>query len=163
MKTIRIKTGSYGLSKPNSSGVITKTRTDPPFQIDDSEAERLVELGVAEYATGEEPTAEADGDSSGGSVETGKIVDTLNLSQLTRLNKDTQESIAKKLNVDLSAATNREKRGAALWDALEKKHCAVIEVKPDVYEIFEEAEIVEDEVMEDGETPPVLGADEPVD
>ena len=196
MKSIRIKSGSYGLSKPNSFGVINKTRTDPPFEIDDAEAKRLVELGVAEYATGEEPTAKADGgktgSDTGSKVGTGRIVETLTLSQLSRLNKDTQISIAARLKVDLSDTTNQKTRGKAIWDVLEKTHLAVVEVSEGTYEIFEEAEVVnandeddddtgndstdeedktddddvndeDDDEVDDGETPPVLGADEPVD
>jgi len=163
MKTIRIKQGSYGLSKPNSSGVITKTRTDPPFEIEDAEAERLIELGVAEYATGAPSQGSADKGGSGGK---GNIGSTLTLPQLERLNKPTLEALAKGRGVDISGATNNKGRAKLIWADLEEAHLAVVEVKEGVYEIVdpeEEDGTVDDDVIEDGDTPPVLGADEPVD
>ena len=46
---IQIINGTYGL---NDDGFIRpKTRQDGPFNVPDAEAKRLVELGVAEYAT----------------------------------------------------------------------------------------------------------------
>ena len=55
---IKIISGTYGYMPmlPNgqrSSYVVSVTRQSPPFEIDDEEAKRLVELGVAEYANGE--------------------------------------------------------------------------------------------------------------
>ena len=48
MKKIRIISGCYG----HREGVLNvpKTEKDPPFEVDDIEAARLVSLGVAEYA-----------------------------------------------------------------------------------------------------------------
>ena len=46
---IHIISGIYGHHR--EGGYISpKTRLDPPFEVDDAEAERLVSLGVAEYA-----------------------------------------------------------------------------------------------------------------
>ena len=46
---IHIINGTYGF---NDDGFIRpKTRQDDPFEVPDAEAQRLVELGVAEYAT----------------------------------------------------------------------------------------------------------------
>ncbi len=46
---IHIINGTYGF---NDDGFIRpKTRQDDPFEVPDAEAKRLVELGVAEYAT----------------------------------------------------------------------------------------------------------------
>ncbi len=48
MAFVRIISGSYGLK---TNGVTrAKTRRDPPFELNDKEAERLVKLGVAEIA-----------------------------------------------------------------------------------------------------------------
>ncbi len=51
MAFVRIISGSYGLK---TGGIVrAKTRRDPPFELNDREAERLISLGVAEitYST----------------------------------------------------------------------------------------------------------------
>jgi len=128
------------MQKANSFGVDPKSPDDPPFNIANEEADRLVELGVAEYCTGEPEKSGSDGGT--GKVGTGKIVETLKKSEVKRLNKPTLEGLAKKLGVDLTDAPNNDKRADAIWDKLEKIHAAVVEVEKDVYEVVEEAEII---------------------
>ena len=189
MKKIKIVRGTYGMQKPNSFGVDPKSPDDPPFDIADDEAERLVELGVAKYCTGapDEP-ALRDGDRKAG---TGKIMETLSLNQIARLNKETHERLAKRLNVDLSATTNKDGRAKVIWDELERLNAAVAEVTEGVYEVVEEAETIDDDEDTDvgaggnttdgedaddedtddedtddgagGEDPPTVGAEAPVD
>ena len=155
MKNIKIIDGVYGLRKSGSSVVTRKGKTDPPFQIEDDEAKRLVALGVAAYVD-ETPVADND--------KTGKLVDTLNLSQLKRLNRTTLEGIAKKLGLDVSKAPNKETCAEEIWSVLETRHAAVVAVDKDTYEVVEEAEaeVEDDEDVEDTEDPPTPGADEPV-
>lgn len=51
MTKIRITGGVYGYVAPNGR-FSPKTPLDPPFEVEDSEAERLAALGVAEIVTG---------------------------------------------------------------------------------------------------------------
>jgi len=53
MKLIKIKNGTYG-HRPEPFTVELKTAGDPPFEVSDSEADRLVTLGVAAIAFGED-------------------------------------------------------------------------------------------------------------
>lgn len=169
MKNIKIIRGTYGHRKTGSTITSPKTRTDPAFPVDDDEAQRLVKMGIAEYAN-EAPPAETAG--------TGKIMETLSLNQIARLNKQTHERLAERLNVDLSATTNKDGRAKVIWDELERLNAAVVEVKKDVYEVVEETEEDieepeddpedEDEDDEDSEDteepedPPAPGANVPV-
>jgi len=47
MQTIKIIRGTYGFKQNASASICPKTVNDPPFEVDEKEAERLVELGVA--------------------------------------------------------------------------------------------------------------------
>ena len=53
MKLIKIINGTYGF-RPQPHVVELKTADDAPFEVDDVEAARLVELGVAAIAYGED-------------------------------------------------------------------------------------------------------------
>ena len=53
MKLIKIINGTYGF-RPQPHVVELKTADDAPFEVDDKEAARLVELGVAAIAFGED-------------------------------------------------------------------------------------------------------------
>ena len=60
MRTIKVKIGTCGIKYTDAKGNIkydSKTAADGAFDIDDVQAERLVSLGVAEYATTTEKTA----------------------------------------------------------------------------------------------------------
>lgn len=48
MKKIRIIQGVFGLRQ--GSFTLTKTKNDPPFEVDDEVAKRLIKQGVATYA-----------------------------------------------------------------------------------------------------------------
>ena len=50
MKTIKIIGGAYGHRKDGTGSVCVKTSSDPPFEVDDKEAKRLVGLKVAKIA-----------------------------------------------------------------------------------------------------------------
>jgi hypothetical protein len=50
MKRIKIINGTFGHRPAGSKRLDPKGVNDPPFEIDDDKAERLVSLGVAEYA-----------------------------------------------------------------------------------------------------------------
>lgn len=51
MTKIRITGGCYGYVAPNGR-FSPKTPLDPPFEVENGEAERLVKIGVAEIVTG---------------------------------------------------------------------------------------------------------------
>ena len=52
MKLIKLIQGAYGHRAPGSLVTELITTKDPPFEVDESEAQRLVALGVAEYVQG---------------------------------------------------------------------------------------------------------------
>jgi len=61
MKMIKIICGTYGFRSGN--GILSpKTPRDPPFEVDDTEAKRLVALKVAEYADDFDDEGEGDFD-----------------------------------------------------------------------------------------------------
>jgi hypothetical protein len=49
MRTIKIISGVFGYHKPNSRAVTPKKKSDPPFEVEDKLAARLVSSGIAEY------------------------------------------------------------------------------------------------------------------
>ncbi|MCF8017834.1 MAG: hypothetical protein K9L62_00415 [Vallitaleaceae bacterium] len=49
MKLIKIINGTYGYRPTGSKHIEPKQAGDPPFEVEDSKAERLVSLGVAAY------------------------------------------------------------------------------------------------------------------
>ena len=55
MTTIKIISGVYGHRPEKSPYVIPVTVNDPPISVEDDEAIRLVELGVAAYVEAETP------------------------------------------------------------------------------------------------------------
>jgi len=127
------------------------TNAQPYISIeDDTAAEEALASGYFEeieqsqipVATLEVP--DNTGDTSGVSgkgIGTGKLVETLNHSQLKRLNRPTLEGIGKKLGLDVSEAPNKDKCADDIWAALEERKVAVVEVDKDVYEIHSEAEV----------------------
>jgi len=66
MRKIRIIQGTYGYRKNGKGMVEAKTRTSPPFELDEKEAARLVSAGVAKFV--DEVTA--DDDYSGDDIPT---------------------------------------------------------------------------------------------
>lgn len=49
MKKIKITVGTYGYRKDNTSPVVLIDKKSAPIEVKDSEAERVVNLGIAEY------------------------------------------------------------------------------------------------------------------
>lgn len=47
MKKIQIIRGTYGFKQNDSASICPKTVKDPPFEVGEKEAKRLVQLGVA--------------------------------------------------------------------------------------------------------------------
>lgn len=68
MTKIRITGGRYGYISPAGTHSV-KTPNDPPFDVEDSEAERLVKLGVAEI-NGERGNATGKGGFAKGKADT---------------------------------------------------------------------------------------------
>ena len=57
MKLIKLIQGAYGYRAPGSSVTELITTKSPPFEVEESEAERLIALGVAEYVQSDVATA----------------------------------------------------------------------------------------------------------
>jgi len=151
MKTIKIIGGIYGYRKSGSTITTPKSRTDPPFEISDEEAVRLIEMGVAVYADeyveeNEVPVTVLARDTTSGSSGS-NAGSAMTLPALRKLNKGALEKIAEKRGVDISGATNNASRAELIFEHILEKAAA--------------AE-TEDEADEDGEGPPVLGANAPV-
>lgn len=54
METIKIIRGTYGFKHTENGVISPKTVKDPPFEVDNKEAERLIALGVAACAEKEQ-------------------------------------------------------------------------------------------------------------
>lgn len=62
MKLIKLIQGAYGYRAPSSSVTELITTKSPPFEVEESEAERLIALGVAEYVQSAVATAPQEDD-----------------------------------------------------------------------------------------------------
>lgn len=123
MKKIRIISGCYG----HREGVLNvpKTEKDPPFEVDDIEAARLVSLGVAEYANKAfEPVAfvppSVDPDvnpDDNGEIDARNADGTLLYS--TDMNLKELRQAAKELGVDLKFGITKEEIVRLLNEATE--------------------------------------------
>ena len=109
MRTIKVIRGTCGIKYTDAKGLTkydSKTAADGAFDIDEAQAERLVSLGVAEYATTTketaktaEPADEADEDEK----LTGRLdADTLGVMDYNEL---------KKLAADMGVTPKGKKKG----------------------------------------------------
>lgn len=162
MKKVKIINGTYG-HRPEGAKFITTVKAGEVVEVSDTEAARLVGLGVAALEAiippvatppvsvdggGQgEATPEGDevavGAESGGTEESGAL-DIVNghftVESLMEMTRTNMEKLAADLSVDVSKCKNKSDIAAAL---------AAVEVEPG-------------ELEEDGETPPDLGAAPPV-
>ncbi|MDR1158352.1 MAG: hypothetical protein LBK75_08655 [Oscillospiraceae bacterium] len=68
MKRIKIINGVYGHRLAGTKAVDPKQAGDPPFEVDDGEAERLVSLGVAAYVPAAPVATSQEGESDAGAT-----------------------------------------------------------------------------------------------
>ena len=62
MVKIKITRGTYGFKQDGGGSIYPKTVKDPPFEVDEKEAERLIALGVAARVDDDEDTDDGDED-----------------------------------------------------------------------------------------------------
>jgi len=58
MVKIKIIRGTYGYKQNGNGSISPKTVKDPPFEVDEKEAERLIDMGVAAHADNEQDNEE---------------------------------------------------------------------------------------------------------
>lgn len=133
MKKIRIIKGTYGY-RPNGGVVVEpKTADSEPFDLEDDKVARLVEIGVAEVVG--TATAADNNDAGDGMPAYSKDM------KLDELKK-----IAEAYGVDASKARSKD----AVIDMIEAAKAAQDDADDDNDD--------DDGVVDDGETPPAVGA-----
>ncbi len=155
MKLIKIINGTYGYRPAKSKFVEPKQAGDPPFDVEDGEAERLVSLGVAAYVRDttienkpEKPVATPPNGRNGTETD----ITPLNQNDGSEGAGDEQEKVA--YSVDMKASELRD---------MMEKFGLVYKVgmtKADMVAALDE--YFSGEEVEDGEAPPNLTAEEPV-
>jgi len=170
MKLIKIVKGTFGYRQKGSGITLPKCNTDPPFEVDDDVAERLVMLGVAVIAAGLNTSKPEnndgkdskgrkggngsagefsfkDDDSSGGDVAVDSV---MSLTGLERAGTAILERLAVKYDVDISDASNNKERARLIYADTQNK----------AYVIYKSDCNTDD--IDDGESPPNLRADDPL-
>jgi hypothetical protein len=136
MRKIRIINGTYGYRRPGSVGVTPKSKRDPPFEVEDAQAARLVALKAAEYA--DVPVVSILPPKEDNRTETEKLLDK------TRKELD---AMAAKLGVDASNCRN-------------KQEVAVLILSAQASEEEEGGEDEEDNGDESAESPDLTGGED---
>jgi hypothetical protein len=98
MALIKIKSGVYGYRRTGSMAVTQKTSADPPFEVDDAKAARLVAAKVAVYA--DAPAQTAAGNDGGADI-------LYTLDGLLALTRPALDAIAAKLGIDSTKCKNK--------------------------------------------------------
>lgn len=132
MTTIKIISGVYGHRPEKSPYVIPVTVNDPPISVEDDEAIRLVELGVAAYVEAETPptaVATAHGcdsdscpidpslkDEGGESVDyaPGEIDGHLDPDALKQMKMDNLKKLAADMGIDITGIKKKDDLVAAI-------------------------------------------------
>ena len=132
MTTIKIISGVYGHRPEKSPYVVPVTVNDPPISVEDDEAIRLVELGVAAYVEAEtHPTAVAtahgcdsdscpigpspkDGGGENGDSAPGDITGNLAPEALKEWKMDDLKKLAVDMGIDASGIKRKEDLIAAI-------------------------------------------------
>lgn len=155
MRYIQIIRGAYGYRKEGSGITITKTPTDPPFEVSDAEAERLVKIKVAKYA--EAPKGNADAQSHDDDGEQPLFNNGMKLAEL--------QEIAKAYGVDASKMRKKDEVINAIEAAIAEADAAGTDDEPPEGDTDEtENDNGDDENGEpnsDDEQPPNLGTANP--
>lgn len=150
MRSIKIINGVYGYRPADSKFIEPKHAGDPPFEVEDTQAEHLVAIKVAVYADPESVVKEvATGTEDDGKKTPGvNMVSTENGSQ----GKETPPETPK-YNIDMKAAELREILESCQLPFKVGMSKADMVAALDAY--------FEDEV-EDEDAPPALGAEDPI-
>ena len=151
MKTIRMIFGSYGL--PDGKRGVKLIDCGQTCEVDDAEAERLVALGVAApvVATPQEPQAETGtGEKNTPAPETPQepLSGSLDPEQLSTMTKANLKKLAEDMGLDTSGC-NVKADFVALIAAEE-------------FPVDPEDDDEDEDAVDDGDTPPDLGAEAPV-
>lgn len=161
MRTIKIINGVYGHRPIGSKYIEPKRAGDPPFQVDDAEAERLVNLKVAEYAdivTKLVPVGVATGE-----IPTEKEKTGINIPDEQNDSEDEMELPEKPdYSTDMKATELREfMEECGLTYKVGMSKADMVAALDEYYGVDTEEEDTEDET-EDTEKPPELGVEDPV-
>jgi len=132
MTTIKIISGVYGHRPEKSPYVIPVTVNDPPISVEDDEAVRLVELGVAAYVDQETGAAAAEtvipvvldnqttsnttgnGKDESGDSDPGDIVGNLDAEALKEWKMDDLKKLAADMGVDNTGIKKKDALIAAI-------------------------------------------------
>lgn len=105
---VRIINGTYGHKKPESSGVIPISAGDPPIELDDEKARRLISIGVAESA---------EVDTVSGVEPEGEPSDTERIDELMELKMDQLREKAAELGIETPFGVKKGELAAAIAEA----------------------------------------------
>lgn len=153
MKRIIIINGTYGY-RPTGTYVEAKSAGDPPFSAADTEADRLIGMGIARLAdTVDAPAAEEGPD--GTEPTSDKLPEYSEKMKLTEL-----KEIATAYGVDPSSMKSKKE----VIEAIEASKADPAEGEPAATEDVDEGgdADTEDDVVDDGEAAPALSAAGPV-
>lgn len=101
MMTIKVTRGTCGIKYTDAKGITkydTKTAADGAFDIDEAQAERLVSLGVAKYATTTEENVKA-AEKAEEADEDEKLTGHLDADQLGEMSYDELKKLAADMGV----------------------------------------------------------------
>ena len=150
MKTVRMIFGSYGL--PDGKFGVKLIDCGQTCEVDDAEAERLIALGVAApvVATPQEPQAETGTGENTPAPETPQepLSGSLDPEQLSTMTKANLKKLAEDMGLDTSGC-NVKADFVALIAAEE-------------FPVDPEDDDEDEDAVDDGDTPPDLGAEAPV-
>lgn len=164
MKFIKIVNGTYGHKAPGAKGIYPKSAGDPPFEVDDAKADRLVALGVAAYVTTKENPVKAVAapDKRENKTETGKTTSDGNEggkpSYNSKMKADELKALLKKYELPFKVGMSKDIMVAALDEFFGKEDEDTGDDSNDNATGDDESG---DEV-DDGEAPPSLSAEDPV-
>ena len=132
MVLVKIINGIYGYRPKGQNIVVTTRPDDPPIGVDDAEAERLVNIGVAAYVD-KEPPVEAvatalscdsdscpidhspdDGEGENGDSAPGEITATLDPEDLKNWKMDDLRKLAADMGIDATGIKKKDDLVAAI-------------------------------------------------
>ena len=150
MKTIRMIFGSYGL--PDGKRGVKLIDCGQTCEVDDAEAERLIALGVAApvVATPQEPQAETGTGENTPAPETPQepLSGSLDPEQLSTMTKANLKKLAEDMGLDTSGCN------------VKADYVALISAEEFLVDPEDDDE--DEDAVDDGDTPPDLGAEAPV-
>ena len=164
---IKIINGTYGYKAPGSKHIDPKSAGDPPFEVDDAKAKRLVDLGVAVYITdkpakavatsdkGENKADQGENTSEGKSGEKGTEKPTYS----SKMKVDELKELIKNAGLSYKVGMSKDTMVAALDKFYKGENTS--EGKSGGVDDTDDEDGADDNV-DDDETPPSLSAELPV-